>query len=163
MHMQVMQKNLPKTLPCLCANVRRASRVLTQMYDDALRPLGLRSTQFSILQALSRAGSLLQGNLADFLALDTTALTRAVQLMQKHGWIKVAKGKEDRRERWLSLTPRGGQELARALPTWEKVQQDLRAALGEERWKSLFEDSTEVVELHRAIQSIRSIQAASAS
>ncbi len=134
----------------MCANVRRASRVLSQMYDDALRPLGLRSTQFSILQALSLAGPLLQGNLADFLALDTTALTRAVQLMQKRGWIKVAKGKLDRRERWLSLAPRGGQELTRALPAWQKVQQNLRAALGEERWKSLLVDATDVVAHHRS-------------
>jgi DNA-binding MarR family transcriptional regulator len=137
----------------LCANVRRASRVLTQIYDDALRPFGLRSTQFSILQALLMAGPLLQGNLADILSLDSTALTRAVQLLQKRGWIKAVKGK-DRRERWLSLSPRGRVELARAAPTWQKVQEALRATLGQEHWNKLFAVSTEVVHLSHSVASI---------
>ncbi|HUZ04124.1 MAG TPA: MarR family winged helix-turn-helix transcriptional regulator [Acidobacteriaceae bacterium] len=151
MYMQVSPAS--SALPCLCANVRRAARVLTQIYDDALRPLGLRSTQFSILQALSMAGPLLQGKLADILALDSTALTRAVQLLQKRGWIKAAKGK-DRRERWLSLSQRGQVELAKAVPAWQKVQEELRETLGQENWNKLFAVSTDVVSLSRSIASM---------
>jgi DNA-binding MarR family transcriptional regulator len=134
------------TLPCLCANVRRASRVLTQIYDDAMRPLGLRMTQFSILQALALAGPRLQGDLAEFLALDGTAFTRALQLLRKHGWVKTVKGK-DRRERWVSLSKSGGAELARIQPAWEAVQRQVRSALGEERWKMLTQLSTVVANL----------------
>ena len=65
-------------LPCMCSSIRRASRALTQMYEQALRPLGLRSSQFTILQVLSRAGEVLQGQLGEMLAMDSTTLTRTV-------------------------------------------------------------------------------------
>ena len=133
-------------LPCMCASVRRASRVLTQIYDRAMRPLGLRSTQFSILQALSKTGNILQGDLAEFLALDNTAMTRAVQLLRKRAWIKVVQGK-DRRERWLSLSKSGEAELARLQSAWETVQRDVHLRLGEKRWNNLFQLSTEVANL----------------
>ncbi len=143
MHISDMEK-VP--LPCLCANVRRASRVLSQVYDEAMRPLGLRMTQFSILQALSLMGMRLQGDLAEFLALDTTSLTRAVGLLQKRGWVTVKKGK-DRRERWLSLSASGKKELARIRPAWQMVQTNVRATLGEEHWKQLTQLSTVVANL----------------
>jgi DNA-binding MarR family transcriptional regulator len=138
--------NVRIALPCFCANVRRASRVLTQIYDDAMRPLGLRMTQFSILQALSLAGPRLQGDLAEFLALDGTAFTRALQLLRKRGWVKTVKGK-DRRERWVSLSKSGEAELARIQPAWEAVQRRVRSAFGEERWKILTQLSTAVANL----------------
>jgi DNA-binding MarR family transcriptional regulator len=120
--------------------------VLTQIYDDAMRPLGLRSTQFSILQALSLAGPRLQGDLAEFLALDDTAFTRALQLLRKSGWVKTVKGK-DRRERWVSLSKSGEAELARIRPAWEAVQKEARSKLGEERWNLLTQLSTAVANL----------------
>ena len=134
------------TLPCLCANVRRASRVLSQIYEEAMRPFGLRMTQFSILQALSLTGEKLQGDIADLLSLDSTTLTRSVQLLRKRGWVKVRKGK-DRRERWLSLSKSGERELARIQPAWQAVQKNLRSKLGEERWNRLTLLSTEIANL----------------
>jgi DNA-binding MarR family transcriptional regulator len=134
------------TLPCMCANVRRASRVLTQIYDEAMRPLGLRMTQFSILQALSLTGEKLQGDIAELLALDSTTLTRSVQLLRKRGWVKVRQG-IDRRERWLSLSRSGERELARIQPAWQSAQKNLRSKLGEERWNKLALLSTEIANL----------------
>ena len=80
-------------LPCMCASFRRAARALTQVYDKALRPYGLRATQFTILQALSLTGENSQGNLGSLLMLDSTTLTRTLRLMRTYGWI------EDVRER----------------------------------------------------------------
>ncbi|HTV06522.1 MAG TPA: MarR family winged helix-turn-helix transcriptional regulator [Acidobacteriaceae bacterium] len=134
------------TLPCLCANVRRASRVLSQIYDDAMRPLGLRMTQASILQALSHTGETLQGDLADLLGLDSTTLTRSVGILRKRGWIKARKG-HDRRERWLSLSRSGIAEYARIQPAWNAVQEQVRSKLGEESWRQLVRLSTEVANL----------------
>lgn len=134
------------TLPCLCANVRRASRVLSQIYDDAMRPLGLRMTQASILQALSVTGETLQGDLARLLALDSTTLTRSVGILRKRGWIKARKG-PDQRERWLSLSRSGVAELARLQPAWISVQEQVRSKLGEEAWRQLVRLSTEVANL----------------
>jgi DNA-binding MarR family transcriptional regulator len=130
----------------MCANVRRASRVLTQLYDEAMRPLDMRMTQFSILQALSLTGGKLQGDLADFLALDSTTLTRSVQLLRKRGWVKVLKG-NDRRERRLSLSKSGEAELSRVQPMWEAVQKEMHSMLGEERWKTLLRISTDIANL----------------
>lgn len=69
-----MTDSLPT--PCMCATLRRASRALTQLYDEALRPLGLRATQFTVLQALSFTGEVSQGELGQLLAMDSTTLTR---------------------------------------------------------------------------------------
>ena len=130
-------------LPCMCANVRRASRALTQRYEAALRPIGLRATQFTLLQALSLAGEVSQGTLGEILAIDTTTLTRTLAIMEPRGWI-ISRPGEDRRERLLSLSNDGAAEYRRALPYWEKVQQELRARLGNKRWNELFNLTNEV-------------------
>ena len=129
------QRSIP-ALPCMCANLRRASRALTQLYDDALRPHGLRATQFTILQALSLTGEISQGTLGEILAMDSTTLTRTLQIMSRRGWIAKRYGK-DRRERRLCLTRKGVTQLDRATPTWEKVQTQLRHQLGDTRWDNL--------------------------
>ena len=66
----------------MCAGFRRTARALTQYYEEALRPLGLRGTQFTILQALSLAGEVTQGRLGEMLAMDSTSLTRTVAIMR---------------------------------------------------------------------------------
>ena len=86
------------SLPCLCANLRRGRRSLTRLYDEALRPLGLRATQFTILQVLECTGEISQGELGKLLATDSTTLTRTLQVMARHRWIAERRG-TDRRER----------------------------------------------------------------
>jgi hypothetical protein len=85
-------------LPCLCAGFRRTARALTQVYEEALRPLGLRATQFTILQALELAGEVSQGRLGEMLAMDSTSLTRTLAIVRRTGWVSEQRG-EDRRER----------------------------------------------------------------
>lgn len=135
------------TLPCMCANLRRATRVLTQRYDDALRPLGLTITQFTILQALSLAGDITQGQLGEILAMDSTTLTRTLEIMNKQGWIAKNYG-TDRRERRLRLTRVGKSELTRAVPHWQGAQEALRVRLGKQRWDDLtklINDTTSII------------------
>jgi DNA-binding MarR family transcriptional regulator len=126
------------TLPCLCGSFRRTSRALTQLYQHALRPLGLRPTQLTILQVLSRTGELSQGRLGEMLAMDSTSLTRTLAIMSRQGWIAERRG-EDRRERWLRLADGGEKKLRSALPAWEKVQSRLRQQLGDQAWNSLLQ------------------------
>ena len=127
----------------MCASFRRASRVLTQHYDWTLRPLGLRGTQFTLLQALSLAGEVSQGTLGEILAIDSTTLTRTLAIMGRRGWIASRSG-EDRRERWFSLSAAGKAEFRRARPHWEKVQQQLRARLGNKRWNDILNLTNQV-------------------
>lgn len=130
-------------LPCMCASFRRASRALTQLYDEALRPLGLRTTQFTVLQVLSLAGEASQGELGQMLAMDSTTLTRTLEIMGRHGWIAKRPGR-DRRERRLRLAKGGAVQLRRALPRWEQVQARLRRQLGGERWDNLLKLTNQV-------------------
>jgi DNA-binding MarR family transcriptional regulator len=140
--MSETQKRIPE-LPCLCANFRRTVRALTQLYEQALRPLGLRGTQFTVLQALSLAGEVSQGQLGEILALDSTTLTRTLAIMGRRGWIARRRG-EDGREWRLTLSKAGRKEFERVSPTWERVQERLHKQLGDQRWKELFQLNQEL-------------------
>jgi DNA-binding MarR family transcriptional regulator len=115
----------------MCASFRRTSRALTQLYEDALRPIGLRATQFTVLQTLSLAGEVTQGELGQILAMDSTTLTRTLATMGRHGWIAKRRG-EDRREWRMRLSKAGETQFKQALPHWEKAQTRLRRWLGVE-------------------------------
>jgi DNA-binding MarR family transcriptional regulator len=136
------RKTLPP-LPCMCASFRRSARALTQLYDEAMRPVGLRGTQFTMLQALSVTGETTQGDLGEILAMDSTTLTRTLEILGRRGWVAKRQGK-DRRERWLRLTPAGQTQFNAALPAWQKVQDRLRRQLGHERWQTLLQLTQEV-------------------
>jgi len=123
-------------LPCACANLRRAARAASQLYDEELRPAGLRVTQFTLLQALHRAGPIRQGDLGEVLALDSTTLSRTLRPLLRAGWIRGLRG-ADRRERVYTLAPAGRRELERAMPLWERAQSRLKQSLGGEAWQRL--------------------------
>lgn len=122
----------------MCSSFRRTSRALTQLYEKALQPIGLRATQFTILQALALAGEVTQGQLGEMLAMDSTTLTRTLTIMAREGWIADHRG-EDRRQRWLQLAKAGEAQLRRALPLWEKVQSRVRRQVGDPLWQNLFQ------------------------
>lgn len=124
--------------PCACTALRRASRVLSQMYDDELRSLGLKNTQLAVLQAVSRAGSTTQARLAQELSVDSTTLSRNVKVLEGNGWLQGTEG-GDRREHILSLTGTGQELLRQAERPWNRAQDKLRKSLGEGRWEQLFD------------------------
>lgn len=126
-----MTQSLKPTLPCMCASLRRASRAITQLYEDALRPTGLRGTQFTVLQTLSLAGEVTQGQLGEILAMDSTTLTRTLNIMGRDGWIAKRRG-EDRREWRMRLSKAGETQFKQASPHWKKAQTRLRQQLGAE-------------------------------
>jgi DNA-binding MarR family transcriptional regulator len=130
-------------LPCLCASFRRAARALTQHYDEAVRPLGVRVTQFTVLQALSITGEVSQVRLGEVLAMDSTTLTRTLDIMRRSGWVSRRRG-EDRREWRLRLSALGSDQLRRALPAWKKAQQQMASKFGDKRWHDLFQLTDQV-------------------
>jgi DNA-binding MarR family transcriptional regulator len=127
----------------MCGSFRRTSRALTQLYEEAIRPFGLRASQLSILQVLSRAGEVSQGQLGQMLAMDSTTLTRTLAIRIRQGWVAERRGK-DKRERRLRLAKSGEKLLQRALPTWDKVQSKLRRQLGDETWNNLLQLTRQV-------------------
>lgn len=125
-------------LPCFSANLRRASRAVSRLYGEEIRKGGVEPAQFTLLAVLARLDEARQGELADMLALDSTTLTRTLGRLEERGWIFSRAG-EDRRERWIRLTPRGRRRYEAALPHWQAAQERLREALGEENWAPLLE------------------------
>jgi DNA-binding MarR family transcriptional regulator len=125
-------------LPCTCANLRRADRVVTRYYDAMLRPSGLHSTQFTLLQALNEASEISQKRLAELLEIDSTTLTRTLAPLRRKGWLQSEAG-ADRLELRLSMTAAGKREYKRALPYWQSAQKGLEHALGKENWNHLID------------------------
>lgn len=123
-------------LPCACANLRRAARAVTRLYNQELRTTGLELTQFTLLMASNVAGETTQGNLGKLLALDSTSLTRMLRLLTKRGWIGVKAG-DDRRQKLLRLTPSGREKLEHSRPHWERAQRRLQRNLGEPGWTQM--------------------------
>lgn len=115
---------------CYCTQFRRASNALTRIYDEALEPIGLRITQFSLLRALGRLGDATSTQLAVEIALDRTTISRNVKLLIEAGWVDV-KGADDKRERVLSLNDAGRQIIAEATPHWKKAQQRIERGTDE--------------------------------
>ena len=110
--------------------------MLTQLYEQALRPLGLRATQLTVRHVLSRSGEVPQGQLGEMLAMDSTSLTRTLGIMRRQGWVAERRG-DDRRERWLRLTKAGEEQLGCALPAREKVQSRLHGQIRDKAWNGL--------------------------
>jgi len=119
--------------PCVCNSLRMATRAVTQLYDDALRPSGLRVTQFSVLAALARMGEARVGELAESLAIDQSTLTRGVALLERRGLTERVPH-PDARVKSLRLTARGRVALDRARPCWAKAQQIVLRELGQNGW-----------------------------
>lgn len=123
-------------LPCACSNLRRAARAVTRLYNQELRSEGIEGTQFSILMALDRAGEIPQGKLGELLALDSTTLTRMLRPLAKRGWVKLGAA-DDRRMRLFSLTPAGRVKFRQSQHRWNRAQERLRTALGDEAMNQL--------------------------
>lgn len=131
-----MNKSAIPALPCTCATLRRTARALTQLYEDALRPCGIRGTQFTILQALSFTGEITQGELGRILAMDSTTLTRTLAIMSRKRWIAKRRGK-DKREWRLRIAVAGKAQFDRAFPAWQKTQDEVKRRMGTEPWGQL--------------------------
>lgn len=131
---------------CMGFHMRRASRILTQVYDAALRPVGLVQTQFTLLVAIYSFESIPITQLAHELSADQTTVTRNLKLLEKRKLIAINPG-EDRRTKWVSLTAEGKTLLAEAMPLWEQVQAELMPHFGKQKWQTLLSLLSEVTTL----------------
>lgn len=135
-------------LPCASANLRRAARLVTQLYEESLRPAGITGPQFTLLQALKLAPGSSQKWLAELLGTDSTTLTRTLALMRKRGWLN-SRSAQDRRALRLGLSAAGEREYERALPYWQSAQRHLRNTLGEANWNGLIDAAVNAAEAIR--------------
>ncbi|MGH8114081.1 MAG: MarR family winged helix-turn-helix transcriptional regulator [Rhodanobacteraceae bacterium] len=126
-----------ETTRCLCLASRRAARTITREFDRALRPCGLRATQFTLLSALRLAGPQSIGDLAELLGIDRTTLTRNLAVAEQHGWVTLRVDRRDARSRVAAITSKGSRTLIASIPMWRKTQQRLLDGIGEPAAASL--------------------------
>jgi DNA-binding MarR family transcriptional regulator len=114
---------------CACTRVRRAARVLTNLYDEALMSTGLNIAQFGLLRAVARLDEPNLSELAAEMALDRSTLGRNVQVLQRMGLLDVSEG-DDLRARRITMTPRAERLVESCLPRWERAQRTVELRLG---------------------------------
>lgn len=115
---------------CIAVRVRLLNRVITNLYDEAFRPLGLKISQANILVVAAKLGVARPTQVCELLNLDASTLSRNVERMQARGWLEVVPD-EDGRSQPFRLTARGRQLLESALPAWEQAQEQAAALLGD--------------------------------
>src|SRR5215469_18004271 len=121
-----------------------ASRAVTRLYDDTLRPVGLRATQLVLLVAIGSGEAVSITALAKLIGMDRSTLTRNLTPLEREGLIRV--GNEGwRRSRTIEITNKGHSRLRKALPFWEKAQSTMRQKLGSRRWPVIMADLDDLI------------------
>ena len=116
---------------CIAVRLRLLNRVVTNLYDDALRPLGLRVSQLNILFVTAQLGLARPAQVCDILQLNASTLSRNVKPLQARGWLEVVPD-EDARAQPFRLTPQGKRLIKKAIPAWEEAQRQAIELLGDE-------------------------------
>jgi len=136
-------------MDCTGFNLRKANRAISQLYDETLRPAGIRGTQYSLLVSLKILGAVLITDLAEQIVMDRTTLTRNLDVMESQGLVAVSPG-EDRRTRRVTITESGSAVLSEAYPLWQQAQAKIRESLGEERLQALMAGLAALIEVSQA-------------
>lgn len=137
----------PSSPACACGRLRRATRALTQLYDDLMAPSGLRVTQFSLLRMLAREGTSRMSDLAEALLLDRTALSRTLDPLVNRGLVMIVPGR-DARTREVSLKRAGQAALRTATPYWQDAQARVAKRLGSAKLDALIAVLADLEALH---------------
>ena len=135
MHHQALQPD-PRSLPCACTALRKASRVVGRLYDNALAGAGVTANQLAILRALGRSGPQPLSRLADSMVMDRTSLYRALAPMARDGWVSI-EGAGRGRSRVAALTGEGRRVMDAAADRWEAAQAHFVGAFGADEWLAL--------------------------
>ncbi len=135
-------------LPALCPafNIRAASRIITQLFDEILKPSGLQITQFAVLVGVQILDSPSISKLAKGLVMDRTTLTRGLKPLENEGLIKITSG-DDKRTHFVKITPKGKTALQKTLPYWEKARTVVSEEFGKKHLDGLLKDLASVREI----------------
>jgi len=139
---------------CASFNFRRTARAVTKLYDEALQPAGIRSTQFTILVGVLKVQPVPIGRLGEILVIDRSTLTRSLRLLQKEGFLTVSK-RGEKRQRFVSVTPKGEEALARAIPVWREIQARFVNTIGDAHWRDLRSELERLAGVATGLESTR--------
>lgn len=116
--------------PCLCASLRKATRVITRRYDEYLKPSGLKITQYSVLANINRNPGVTVSELANLMVMDQTTMTRNLQVLEKQGYLEIKEDVNDQRAKSIFISEAGKKKFKEAQPYWEEAQLELEKNLG---------------------------------
>lgn len=147
--------DLNGTGSCAAFTFRMVARAVTRLFDAALQESGIRSTQFAILVAIAKKQPVPIHSLSGLLFIDQTTLTRSLKLMRNEGLLTVSQ-RATMRQRFVALTPKGEEALARSLSAWRKIQSRFVQSVGTGHWVELRNEleqlSTLAVRLEKAAE-----------
>jgi DNA-binding MarR family transcriptional regulator len=140
-HIIIMTKELDMSAVenCVCFNLRRAARAVTQFYDSEMRRHGIRPTQGSILASLQAKDGWNMAELSDWLRMDRTTLVRNLRPLQRDGLVKISGGGRGNRVE-LAITAKGRKQIEKLTPAWKSAQSAMVKTLGEKRWSTILSD-----------------------
>ena len=121
---------------CIAVRIRLLNRIVTNIYDSALSPFGVKLNQISILVFVHLSGEVGYDALCRRLKMEKSTASRNIERMKRKGWLKIVTVKEER-IKLLRLTPAGEILLASVQEAWEDAQEKARILLGEEGTEAL--------------------------
>ncbi len=130
--------------PCVCFNFRKVTRSISQLYDEALKPTGLRDTQYALLYVTASRQPINFNDIAKITSSDKTTIARNLKVLEGKGLVYFEAG-EDRREREVSLTKKGQEILLKAYPLWKSIQDRVKDVMGKNRVDQLLDDLSAVL------------------
>lgn len=132
-------KDSIQKIPCTCLLVRRTGRQLSQMYDQYLRPAGIRCTQYSMLMCVAEIPDPFISDIGRFLGMDQSTATRNIKILEKAGLVETKSHPEDPRKIQVELSSSGKAKLIECHSLWEKAQRHILSSMGEDNLAKLFE------------------------
>ena len=121
---------------CIAVRIRLLNRTVTNIFDEALRPLGVKVSQLNVLMVVAKLGPMSPGNVARRLNMEKSTLSRNVDRMRNHDWLKVSDGDSGRKQ-ILELGPAGRKLIEKSLPYWKQAQAQTEALLGQQGARSI--------------------------
>jgi DNA-binding MarR family transcriptional regulator len=119
-----------RLIACNCFAARKAARLITKMYEDHLSRVNLTSTQFSILAYVDEADAASMKDLVETMAMERTSVIRALQPLERDGFVAIGPHAEDARRNVVCLTDAGRAKLAQAIPVWQQAQAEFESRFG---------------------------------
>lgn len=129
---------------CTGFNLKRATRVIQNLFDEAFKPVGLEGTQYTVLGHIFVAEPISLTKLADLMDVDRTTLARNLGPLEKRGLVEIKPGR-DKRAKLINITDKGKEILTKALPIWKETQEKIKTSLGLENWDSMMSNLTGLV------------------
>jgi DNA-binding MarR family transcriptional regulator len=129
---------------CLAVRLRMLNRAITAIYDEGLRPFGIKTSQVNVLVVAAKHGPLRPAEIGQILHLDASTVSRNVDRMRVRGWLEIIEDDSDRRAQLVQITPAGRALIRELMPAWREAQQRAVSLLGESALKTVFRSAEKV-------------------